>query len=409
MADTKETTTVIKQEVSAAELSELLDIPGADSAMLPDEKPSFYSRNLEDITFIDKKPKKIEAKTEETTEAVKDEDKTTVDEIIQQVNPDPDKQEETSTKGRPKVDKDAAIELTKKLIEKKILTPFDDDKPVDEYTVGDLEELFEANFKDKEERLRQEVPVEFFDSLPEELQYAAKYVADGGKDMKGLFKALSEVQAVHELSADEPKDHESIVTEYLTVTNFGTPEDIEEEVNSWKDLNKLEEKAQKFKPKLDKLREEQVTQRLARQEAVSRQQQEASRNYTNSVYETLKPSELNGLKLDKKTQGMLYSGLVQPQYPSLSGKPTNLLGHLLEKYQFVEPNHSLIAEALWLLADPEGYKSKVKEGAKNAQVEETVRKLKTEETRKLASTSVSEKDDSPRQRKIPRQENFFKR
>jgi hypothetical protein len=63
-------------------------------------------------------------------------------------------------------------------------------------------------------------------------------------------------------------------------------------------------------------------------------------------------------------QGLLFSGLVQPNYPSISGKPTNLLGHLLEKYQFVEPRHDLIAEALWLLADPNGYKGKVKRSRK---------------------------------------------
>ena len=28
---------------------------------------------------------------------------------------------------------------------------------------------------------------------------------------------------------------------------------------------------------------------------------------------------------------MLYNGLVQPNYPSVSGTNTNLLGHLLEK------------------------------------------------------------------------------
>jgi hypothetical protein len=83
---------------------------------------------------------------------------------------------------------------------------------------------------------------------------------------------------------------------------------------------------------------------------------------------------------------MLYSGLVQPAYPSISGKPTNLLGHLLEKYQFVEPRHDLIAEALWLLADPEGYKSKIKDQGTKIATEKTVRMLKTEEGKKIASS-----------------------
>jgi hypothetical protein len=105
---------------------------------------------------------------------------------------------------------------------------------------------------------------------------------------------------------------------------------------------------------------------------------------------------------------MLYSGLVQPNYPSISGKPTNLLGHLLEKYQYVEPNHALIAEALYLLADPDGYKAKVRENGKVEQVKETVRALKTAEGDKKASTTVVEKDEV-KTRTIPRNDNFFKR
>ena len=115
----------------------------------------------------------------------------------------------------------------------------------------------------------------------------------------------------------------------------------------------------------------------------------------------------NGLKLDKKTQAQLYSGLVQPQYPSISGKPTNLLGHLLEKYQFVEPNYPLIAEALWLLSDPDGYRNELKKQGKTAAVEQTVRQLKTEQSRKNISTYQEE--DEPKTRKITRPQNIFKR
>ena len=81
---------------------------------------------------------------------------------------------------------------------------------------------------------------------------------------------------------------------------------------------------------------------------------------------------------------MLYSGLVQPNYPSISGKQTNLLGHLLEKYQFVEPRHDLIAEALWLLQDPEGYRNKIKTIGSTQATAETVRKLKTAEGQRAA-------------------------
>jgi len=174
-------------------------------------------------------------------------------------------------------------------------------------------------------------------------------------------------------------------------------------------LGKLEQQANKFKPKLDKMQESIVAQKIAEQEQMKAQQEQAASAYMDNVYEALKPSELAGIKLDKKTQAMLYAGLVQPNYPSISGRNTNLLGHLLEKHQFVEPNYPLVAEALWLLADPDGYKTKIMEQGKNKVVENTVRQLKTEQGRKISSTMPEDREEEPKQRKIPRQANIFKR
>lgn len=258
--------------------------------------------------------------------------------------------------------------------------------------------------------MRQETPKEFFESLPEELQYAAKYVADGGQDLKGLFQALAQVEEFREMNPEDSNDQEFIVRSYLRATGFGNDEEISEEISTWKDLGKLEQQARKFKPKLDAMQEHVVQQQLAQQEQMRSQQQQAAEAYIENVYETLKAAEINGLKLDRKTQATLYTGLVQPQYPSISGKPTNLLGHLLEKYQFVEPNYPLIAEALWLLADPDGYRSNLVKQGKNQAVETTVRQLKTEQSRKIASSQVEpEETQKSNQRKIPRNTNIFKR
>ena len=134
-----------------------------------------------------------------------------------------------------------------------------------------------------------------------------------------------------------------------------------------------------------------------------------------NVYNTLSEGKIGDIKLDKKIQNHLYAGLVQPNYPSISGKPTNLLGHLLEKYQFVEPRHDLIAEALWLLSDPEGYKEKVKSLGGQAAVADTVRKLKTAQSQKLNSSSVQETQSSAKRgskstrKTVQRKNNMFKR
>ena len=402
----EETNTDVTQ-VSQVELNldEILGAPGAENVMLPEteKKPSIFTKAESDLSFLDNSD-------DEGSENAKPENTPSLDDVLKEVDAieDTDDEPKTKTTGRQKIDKSGMAELVNKLIEKGQIVPFDDDKPLEDYSMKDYEELLEANFIERENQIREKTPIEFFQALPQELQAAAKYVADGGDDLKGLFRVLAQVEEVRELNPKSSNDQEQIVREYLRATNFGSAEDIEEEIEDWKDRGDLEAKALKFKPKLDKMQERVVAQRLAEQERMKQQQQEAAKAYMHNVYTVLQPGELNGVKLDKKTQALLYSGLVQPNYPSMSGRPTNLLGHLLEKYQYVEPNYGLIAEALWLLQDPDGYRSRIKDVGKTEAVEKTVRQLKTEEARKTSSTPVVEKEEKI-QRRIPRNDNFFKR
>lgn len=379
--------------------------PGAESVLLPeDQKPSIFSNKKVDLSFADPSTKKEEKSTQEETKEIP----TTEQEVNDLLESTLDQLNDTG-KGRPKIDKSGLVDTFSKLIDEGLIMPFDDDKPLEDYSSKDWKELIEANFNERERKVKEETPVEFFKALPQELQIAAKYVSDGGQDLKALFKALAQVEEVRDLDPDVEQDQEYIVRQYLRATQFGTADEIEEEIESWKDMDKLGEKALKFKPKLDRMQEQIVAQQLAEQEHRKEQQRIAAETYMENVYETLKPADLNGIKLDKKTQGMLYSGLVQPSYPSISGKPTNLLGHLLEKYQFVEPKHDLIAEVLWLLADPDNYKDQIRKQGKTEATKETVRNLKTEETRSRSSFSSSEEKEDRKSPKIPRNNNFFKR
>ena len=416
----QDSTTVETVDVN---LDEMFGQPGAESIILPAEeveqepeekKSNLFNKPEEiDTTFIDK--------TETTTDNSEGnsqtvaETKELVDEALAELDDAITEQETSETKpGRRKTDKSGLQELAAKMIEEGTLFGFDDDKPIEDYSTKDFRELFEANFQERELQIRQNTPKEFFDSLPQELQVAAKYVADGGTDMKGLFRTLSHVEEIVQLDPENENHHAEIARQYLTATNFGTPEEIQEEIETWHDIDKLGKKAKQFKPKLDRMQEQIVAQQLAQQEQAKQQQEEAAAVYMDNVYNTLSAGRLGEIKLDKRTQNHLYSGLVQPSYPSISGKPTNLLGHLLEKYQFVEPRHDLIAEALWLLSDPDGYKNKVKSLGGQAAVADTVRKLKTAQSNKNTSSSrvSNESNTSRRSAKKPtiqRKNNMFKR
>jgi len=427
MAETK--TVETKVEKVEVNLDEIFNgAPGAESITLPEEeskKPNVFSRKKDvDMSFIDKpvaeetkEEEKPEA-TEETSEVVeeKKEKKETVtpdqiDEILGDNQEEEEVTAETETKKRGRKPISGVSDVFKKLIDEEKLLAFDDGKELEDYTAKDWQELIQANLDERANAVRRETPKQFFDSLPQELQIAARYVADGGTDLKGIFKALSVVEETRDLNVKEVKDQKHIIREYLSATGYGTQEEIDEEIEVWSDLGKLEQQAMKFKPKLDKMQEQVVARKLQEQDMKKKQQQQASQNYMQNVYNTLKDGKVGDIKVDKKVQSFLYNGLVNPAYPSISGQNTNLLGHLLEKYQFVEPNYSIVTEALWLLADPKGYKANIMKIGENKAVEKTVRKLKTAQSNRANAAAVQEETPQKRQtRKLPRgNKNIFKR
>jgi hypothetical protein len=394
-----------------------LGAPGAESIVTPsteekkEQKPNIFSQGKFDTNFLDEEEEETEdVKKDINPEAAK----TFIDDLVN-VDEEDEEDSSKSKRGRPKTEKSGLVEFLKKRIESKEMFAFDDydekTQSLEDYLGGlgekDVEELWQANIDNLKQEVAAKTPQEFFESLPEELQYAAKYVADGGQDLRGLFQALAQVEQVRQLDPTNEYDQEGIVRSYLQATGFGSEDEIDEELSTWKDLGVLEKKAKQFKPKLDQMQEEYVQSQLAEQENRKIQQEQAADAYMKNVFEALRPAEINGLKLDKKTQAQLYSGLVQPNYPSISGRPTNQLGHLLEKYQFVEPNYPLIAEALWLLSSPDEYRANLVKQGKNQAVEQTVRQLKTEQARKNVSTYQEEEDT--RSRKIARPANIFKR
>lgn len=410
MPNNNENTVASQMDIS---IDELLGTPGADNVMVSTEdenKPTMFTRKPKQVDInkmIDDEedsdaegegkngdPKKSTNPAEDAEKA-----KETIDELINEDADDKNKDSEgesTKKTGRPA----GLVELGTKLIEKGYLTPFEGEEDVSKYTIKDWEELFDSNEKEKDKKRYEALSEQFYESLPEEFQVAAQYFHNGGTDMKAILRSLAAVEEIRQLDTKDENSQEQIVRSYLYAKNPDwTAEEIEADIDSYKDRDELETKAKQFKPKLDAMQEQVVARQLQQQEVKRKQQEAQAAVYTETIYKTLEPGELNGVKLDKKVQNMLFAGLTQANYPSVSGRPTNLLGHLLEKYQYVEPNPALISEALWLLADPEGYKNKLKSVGGKDQVEKTVRTLKTEQSNKTASgQGFEEHDDASRKK-----------
>jgi hypothetical protein len=405
--------------------------PGVDTSdVLTSKVPNILS-NDKDMSFLDKAvpAKGNDDETDPTPESNPAKPKPVVNEteankILDAIGKDDEEDDDEEggvqgNTGRPKSDKNALAGYLKQKIEAGEFSAFEDwdekKQTIDEYlskqSEKTLQQLLDANWESKERELLERTPQEFFEALPEELQYAARYAMEGGTDMKSLFAALARVEQVRELDPDDEDGQVIIARNYLQATNFGTQEEIEEEITNWKESNRLEKKAKDFKPKLDQMQQQQVEYQLAQQAEFNRQQREAAQMYVANVGQALQKGDLNGIKLDRKTQAMLYEGLTNVAYPSASGKATNLLGHMLDRIQYVEPNFELLAEVTYLLADPDGYRNSIRQQGKNVAVTETVKKLKTEQIQNNGSYGIDdvEENNKPSKKKLFKPKNIFEK
>ena len=388
MSETKSQTTTIQE--SQIDLDSLLN-PGSETVMLPNEqakKPNMFGKGDVDLSFLNSSSSE---ETEETDEFQPEGDNpqssNTQDPLTSVL--DSDAQGDLSKPkggGRPS----QIVSIGKKLIDKGIILPFEGEDDITKYTENDWLELFELNHSAKSEKTLQEVADKFFDSLPPQLQYAYDYVANGGSDLTSLFEHLASANQIRELDITNHAGQVHAIRTYLQATNYGTAQEIQDEILAYEDRGELEKKAKQFKPKLDLMKEQIIKQKVEEQQTKAKLRQDQSKIYAQSVYDVLAKSDLNGIKLTPQVQNMLFTGLTQPSYPASNGKQTSLLGYLLEQHQYIKPNHALIAEATWLMKDPEGYRKAVRAAAIKDANETVIRGLKTEQgSGSNASTSVS--------------------
>jgi hypothetical protein len=395
------------ETVTLENIDDFLPMPGADDIVISGEgknkdfdKPGFFNKDSDlDLNFLDE------------DEDSKNPSNEKIEDVLSELDADfEQKDEEDASKvGRKKIDKNGLVETFSKLIEEGSIVPFDDDKPLEDYSLNDWKELINANFEEREKAIREATPKEFFEALPEELRYAAEYVAKGGNDLKGLFKVLAQTEEAKSLDPAKPSEAEEIVRNYLYAT-MSDDELVQEQIQEWLDAGIINKKAAQLKPKLDAMNEQIIRQKLDQQEKAREKQLEMKQAYLENIMETLKPGELNGVKIDSKRQKFLWDELTTTKYQSMTGKQTNLLGKLLEEHQFGEKKrYDLIAEALWLLSDPDDYKSQISKQVKNEVTKETVRKLKTEESRKIGSftTDNDEVEEKTATKKLNRPKNIF--
>lgn len=353
----------------------------------------------EDSNFL----KEEEDSFKKIEEEVNKEDKT-IDKIVEEL----EKKEDEEDKSNQNPTESVLFNTVNKLVEEGKLFLFEDKQDIKDYSEEELIELFSSNDEHKINTAVEEQVKLYIENLPQEFQVAAKYFADGGKDVKGILKALSDTSDITSLEVG--KNDEEIVRQYYRALEW-EEEDIEDKLTTLSDAGKefLQKEASKVKPKLDKMQQEIVEAQLQRQENIKELQQKEMQAYFNNAEEAIKKGSLSGIKLDKKTQISLYSGITQPSHTTRRGTPTNELGFLLEKYQYVEPDFEKMYKVLWLLKDEKDFFEKFGTLERNKEIEKTVRLLKTEQSKKDSVTDMNLDNDKKevKRKTINRPVNFL--
>ena len=186
MAEIEKTVVTNIQEVDV-NLDEIFSgAPGAGSITLPEEtekKPNVFSRNTkvdmsflnendaglaeeETITEVTDDKTDLNVKAEESSEEKKEEviaeegvevkEVVSKDELDDLLSPETDEEVEYKPKKRGRKAITGMADIVNKLISEDKLVGFDDEKPLEEYSAKDFEELIQANLDEKANAVRHE-------------------------------------------------------------------------------------------------------------------------------------------------------------------------------------------------------------------------------------------------------------
>jgi len=266
-------------------------------------------------------------------------------------------------------------------------------------SASDLKSLIKDNIQDKLNEVNNNIFQETIQQLPPQFQSVINYGLSGGTDVQSLLQEWSNVERTFNADVSTEEGKEAIVREFLELSNYGTKEMIEEDIKTWKDLGKLDDKVNLYKPKLEQFYMEKVAAKEKEAEVFNQQKQSFFENYTNAVGQVLAKEDLNGIKLDNKTKQFIYEN-TYPRYVSrITNEPIDTLQAIVEELKFGEnKNPEAYAEILYFATNREQYKEMLKQQIKNEVVLETEKK-----TRKLVKNQFSGHTDdskSPQNRSI---------
>lgn len=262
-------------------------------------------------------------------------------------------------------------------------------------TLDDVKLLLKDNIEDKLSAINENIFEESLQSLPPQFQSVIKYGLSGGTDLTSLMQAWADVEKTYntDISTDEGK--EEVVREYLQRTNYGTKEMIEQDIQTWKDLGKLDSKAEMYKPKLEEYHMTRVAQQEQMAQHQAQQEQMYYQQYTDAVGQVLAQNELNGIPVDDSIRQYIYQNSMPVYQSQLTGEPIDALQAVVEELKFGEgADPSFYSELMLFATQPQLYKEKL---MTQLRTEMAITKERTLRKKTQESISGTQQENVPRQ------------
>jgi hypothetical protein len=312
-------------------------------------------------------------------------------------------EQDSSKRGRKASD---LVNMVNQLVQEEVLFGYEDDKGsvAEVKTIEEAKELIRENLKYKEDSAVDIAWKKKVETYSPQVQAILHYAEKGGQDVAPLLHAIAEVEKSSEINPEEESGQEEIVRQVLKIKGFDD-EEIKDQIDTLKDLDRLKAKATKFLPELNKMKEQRIQMILQEQEQRDLQAKEAAQIYLQTVQQTLDKEQVGPLKLQREDKFKIVEALADAKYKSISGYKVNEFVKSLEELQFGKnSNYEHFLNIVHFAIDKDGFIERLKDTIKSEVAGETVKRLKTAKTSNPNSgqDNNTTSSDSTRKNVIPK-------
>lgn len=303
--------------------------------------------------------------------------------------------EDSSKRGRKPAD---LVNVVNQMIQEDVLFGFEDKNGavLEIKTIEEAKELIKENLKYKEDNAENTFWKKKVESYSPQIQAILHYAEKGGQDVTPLINAISEVERNSDLDVEDEKGQEEIVTQVLKIKGFDE-EEIKDQIDTLKDLDRLKAKATKFLPELNKMKEQRIQLMLQEQNQRNEQAKEATRIYLETVQRTLDKEQVGPVRLKREDKFKIVDALAEPKYTSINGFKVNEFVKVIEDLQFGKnQDYDHFLNLVHYAVDKQGFLDKLKESLTNDVTVDQVRRLKTAKNNVQTSQTEQSNERSTR-------------